>query len=77
MDMENEFNKNELINLMNYWYYDEKYQISIDKSKEIINNNFIQDKYNWEDIESINDKVYKTLLPYTNIIIQNSGADAD
>jgi hypothetical protein len=77
MDMENEFNKNELINLMNYWYYDEKYQISIDKSKEIINNNFIQDKYNWEDIESINEKVYNTLLPYTNIIIQNSGADAD
>lgn len=49
----------------------------MDKSKEIINNNFIQDKYYWEDIESINEKVYNTLLPYTNIIIQNSGADAD
>ena len=75
--MENEFNKNELLNFINYWYYDEKYQISMDKSKEIINNNFKEDKYNWEDIESINEKVYNTLLPYTNIFIQNSGADAD
>lgn len=49
----------------------------MDKSKEIINNNFKEDKYNWEYIESINEKVYNTLLPYTNIFIQNSGADAD
>ena len=77
--MEKEFNKKELLNFINYWYYDEKYQISMDKSKEIINNNFIQDKYNWEDIESINEKVYNTLLPYTNFISHNnnSGADAD
>ena len=69
--MEKEFNKNELLNFINYWYYDDKYQISMDKSKEIINNNFKEDKYNWEDIETINEKVYKTLLPYTNIINNN------
>ena len=80
--MEKYFNKSQLINLLNYWYYDEKYQISIDNTKQIINNKFKEDKYNWEDIEIINEKVYKTLLPYTTIInhnsgINNSGADAD
>lgn len=75
--METHFCKENLVNFLNYWYYDEKYNIPLHSVKEIISQEFKEDNYNWEDIEVINEKVYKTLLPYTFPISNNSGADAD
>ena len=75
--METHFCKENLVNFLNYWYYDEEYNISLHNVKEIISKEFKEDNYNWEDIEVINEKVYKTLLPYTFPISNSSGADAD
>ena len=75
--MEKSFNKDDLVSLLNFWYYDEEYNISLYKVQKIISKEFKEDNYYWEDIEVIYEKVYKTLLPYTITILNSSGADAD